>query len=221
MLDPAPKEGALLPCLTETAIIRFLRGEDHDTEKCISMITKYLQWRMSINADYIDPNSFKKESDKKKFECGPNMRSLDGRPIMYYFGARHNKNDRDVDMIKAQVALTMDTLVFLYSIPKDERITAVIDLGNLSFSNMDYEVIKEFAGILQNNYSDTLNTALIVDPPMLFSACWAIIKPWLDPVVAAKIRFIKRGEIHNFIDMSINNKNNVPLERMDKYFIKS
>jgi len=40
--------------------------------------------------------------------------------------------------------------------------------------------------ILQYNYPETLSVALIVGAPMLFSACWAIIKPWLDPVTAAK-----------------------------------
>jgi CRAL/TRIO domain len=32
------------------------------------------------------------------------------------------------------------------------------------------------------NYPETLLTAYVVNAPFLFWACWAIIRPWLDPV---------------------------------------
>lgn len=56
---------------------------------------------------------------------------------------------------------------------------------------MDYDAVKLIVNILQYNYPETLSVALILNAPMLFSACWAVIKPWLDPVTAAKCVFVK------------------------------
>ena len=56
---------------------------------------------------------------------------------------------------------------------------------------MDYDAVKLIVNILQYNYPETLSVGLILNAPMLFSACWAVIKPWLDPVTAAKCVFVK------------------------------
>ena len=66
---------------------------------------------------------------------------------------------------------------------------------------MDYEAVKLLIEILQYNYPDTLDTALIINAPMLFSACWMVIKPWLDPVTAAKCKFIKKSELKDYINI--------------------
>ncbi|RYH13138.1 hypothetical protein EON65_36405 [archaeon] len=39
----------------------------------------------------------------------------------------------------------------------------------------------------QVNYSETLEKLHVVDAPFIFSTCWALIRPWLDPVTAAKV----------------------------------
>ena len=44
---------------------------------------------------------------------------------------------------------------------------------------LDYEVLKLLINILQYNYPETLESALVVDSPFIFSACWAIIRHWL------------------------------------------
>ena len=35
---------------------------------------------------------------------------------------------------------------------------------------------------------------------LLYQACWAIIRPWLDPVTAAKAQFINLDQIPTIID---------------------
>jgi len=65
---------------------------------------------------------------------------------------------------------------------------------------MDFEVVQLLISILQYNYPETLATALVVDAPFLFSACWAIIRPWLDPVTAAKALFISRAQLPAYFD---------------------
>mmetsp|Transcript_44217 Transcript_44217/g.69138 ORF Transcript_44217/g.69138 Transcript_44217/m.69138 type:complete len:81 (-) Transcript_44217:256-498(-) len=40
---------------------------------------------------------------------------------------------------------------------------------------------------------------LLLGAPMLFSAAWMVIRPWLDPVTQAKVQFVKRPDLVNFI----------------------
>ncbi len=45
-----------------------------------------------------------------------------------------------------------------------------------------------------------LGQAIVVNAPFLFSASWAVIRPWLDPVTANKVRFIKLAELPSIVD---------------------
>ncbi len=67
---------------------------------------------------------------------------------------------------------------------------------------MNYEVVKILISILQTNYPETLEK-VYVDSPLIFSACWAIIRPWLDPVTQAKVSFVRSSELSNFIEPSV------------------
>jgi hypothetical protein len=82
--------------------------------------------------------------------------------------------------------------------PEEERFTVVMDLKSFTLANMDYEAVKILISTLQINYSETLEKLLIVDAPFLFSACWALIRPWLDPVTAAKVQFLRRDQLSEY-----------------------
>ena len=46
--------------------------------------------------------------------------------------------------------------------------------------------------------TDTINSHMIQHPSSK-PGCWLVIKPWLDPVVAAKIQFVKTKELPTYI----------------------
>jgi hypothetical protein len=58
-----------------------------------------------------------------------------------------------------------------------------------------------------NYYPDTLGVALVLNSPWLFSGCWALIKPWIDPVTATKVIFTDNKKIPEWMD-----KANIPKE---------
>ena len=66
---------------------------------------------------------------------------------------------------------------------------------------MDYEALKMLVDILQYNYPEILSCALIMNSPIIFTACWQIIKLWIDPVTAAKCIFLKPSQLHEYIDI--------------------
>lgn len=53
---------------------------------------------------------------------------------------------------------------------------------------------------LRNYYPDTLGVALVLNSPWLFSGCWTLIKPWIDPVTATKVKFIESKKLVDWMD---------------------
>jgi len=84
----------------------------------------------------------------------------------------------------------------------DERFVLIFDLRAFSMKNMDYQGVKVLVSILQTNYPEVLDRAIIVDSPFIFSACWAIIRPWLDPVTADKVQFTNYDGVKEYIEQS-------------------
>ena len=78
------------------------------------------------------------------------------------------------------------------------------DLSGFSLSCMDYEIVRLLIDILQYNYPETMNSALIVNSPFLFHACWAVIRPWLDPITASKVVFINQKQLAEHVVLSID-----------------
>jgi hypothetical protein len=84
----------------------------------------------------------------------------------------------------------------------EEKVLLVFDLNQFSLSCMDYEVLQMFFNILQYNYPEILSGVLVVNSPMIFIACWQIIKLWIDPTIAAKCVFLQTNQLHTYIDLS-------------------
>ena len=121
----------------------------------------------------------------------------------------------------------LNLLVLLISLSLLSSLVILFDLAGFTMSCMDYEVVKMLVNTLQYNYPETLKVALllllqlllilllilllqvalIVNAPMLFSACWMIIKGWLDPVTAAKVKFVNLQQLEQYID-----KDSIPID---------
>lgn len=81
--------------------------------------------------------------------------------------------------------------------------TLFFDLTSFTLSNMDYAPVKFIIKIFEANYPESLGVILVHKAPWVFQGIWAIIKGWLDPVVAAKVHFTKTiDDLENFIPRS-------------------
>ena len=185
-----------------TTILRFYRGFKGKVDNAYNGLKKYIDWRVEKDVDNIDKRTsqFQRELDSGKAVVG--MSDLNGRPAAFVYAHKHNKYDREVDEV---LMLTIWVLEHLRKSakPEEERFVAVVDLGSFTMKCMDYEVVKHQIAILQTHYPDTVESIYITDAPMIFSACWLIIKPWLDPVTANKVQFIKSSKLSEYFDSDV------------------
>ena len=71
-----------------------------------------------------------------------------------------------------------------------ETLTAVIDVQDMKLSLITRDflsLIKRIAHIDQQQYPETLGKIFIINTPSAFPYVWRVVKPFLDPAVAAKI----------------------------------
>lgn len=93
-----------------------------------------------------------------------------------------------------------------------ETSCTIMDLNNVSlryfYQVKDY--VLRAAKISQDNYPECMGKFYIINAPYLFSAVWAIIKPFLDEVTVNKIQFMSTG--HKEVLLAQIPAENLPME---------
>ena len=183
--------------LTELTYLRFYRGRKMVMEDAYKSLISHLKWRQANNViNYENFDITNEVASNKSFIQGTD-KAL--HPVVYVFARRHDKNNRDIDEITRFIIYTINKAL-KESVPSEEQIIIVFDLTNFGLSCMDYEAVKILISILAHNYPEILSTVHIVNHPWLFNACWAIIRPWIDPVTAEKVNFTSIEELPKYID---------------------
>ncbi|KAJ3082869.1 hypothetical protein HK102_001423 [Quaeritorhiza haematococci] len=181
--------------------LRFLRARKFDVEKAVTMCINCIKWRQEYGVGRIvfeseavlDPRDYEAG---KGFFCGFDNQ---GRPVQYVQVRLHDKNARDLQKLQNFVVWSMETGQLLF---KDavENATIVFDMGGFSINkSMDYEVVKFLTTCLESYYPESLGQMFIVNAPFIFNGCWQVIRPWIDPVVASKIKFCKASELSQYM----------------------
>lgn len=196
---------------TDTAILRFLRGRSGDSEKAFRALLRHVRWREENEIENImaNPEAIKPELDSGRLLTSGFDKC--GRPIITIIVRRHNKDDatRDMDRIRRYLIFSIET-IYRATTPEEEKMTIIFDLTGFGLYCMDYDAIKLMISTLQYNYPETLGVAYIVSAPLLFSACWMIIKPWLDEEAAERTQFVNITQLCELVDHSM-----IPAEILD------
>ncbi|KAJ3148799.1 hypothetical protein HDU86_007354 [Geranomyces michiganensis] len=183
-------------------LLRFLRARKFNIDKAVTMTLNALQWRKEFGVAELLANG-EKDLDPEELQSGKSyFQGVDklGRPCCYLHVAMHDKNAVNREKTKKLTVLTLETGRMLLQ-PPQEMATIVFDMSKFSMANMDMETTRFLLDCMQNYYPESLGHAMVVNAPWVFNGCWTIIKPWIDPVVVAKIHFIKSAELEEHIDL--------------------
>jgi len=147
------------------------------------------------------------------------------RPVTYVHANEHIKGQFSFESTEKFIVLNMELGRYLVESHIEEG-TVVLDMGNVTLKNLDYQHIKFMINTMQNYYPECLGLALVVNAPWTFNTIWNVIRPWLDPIVESKIHFIKNSkDLIQYIDSSNipqrleGNQNDfefVPLNKQDQ-----
>ncbi|KAF9957611.1 hypothetical protein BGZ65_001957 [Modicella reniformis] len=189
-------------------LLRFLRARKWNVTNGLNMILKAFKWRLEddieeVKAKNEDELDAKYRGFKLQMELGKSfVHGTDkvGRPIVYIPVRLHKPSDQDPKALERFTIYVMEMGRLMIQ-PPVETACLVFDMTGFSLANMDYAFVKFLVQCFEAYYPESLGVLLIHKAPLVFWGVWKIIEPWLDPVVASKIRFTRSDkEILESID---------------------
>ncbi|KAJ8324484.1 hypothetical protein QVD99_002505 [Batrachochytrium dendrobatidis] len=187
-------------------VMRFLRARKWVPEDAVNMLVNMLRWRASFGVRQIllEAEGPLHKSEMKRCQsyfCGTDK---EGRICCFVHANRHNTSDLVRNLSEKLIVLTMESACMILQQPEFKSTTAtmLVDLRDAGIQHQDSIATRFMLNVMQNYYPERLGRALIISAPWIFSGFWQLIKPWLDPVVQAKVVFVSREEVSQYVDIS-------------------
>ncbi|GAM28852.1 hypothetical protein SAMD00019534_120280, partial [Acytostelium subglobosum LB1] len=187
-LDLTDKEKAWI---TDMMVLRYLRAREYDLNASFNLLKGTLEWRKSYKVDEITAEYLSYEASTGKQYCYG--KTKDGKPVIYMRPVRENtKNyERQIQLL----VYTLERAIEQIDNSTEtgiEQLAILIDFNGYSLFNAPpLSVSKQTLEILSDHYPERLGTAFVVDPPMIFNILYNAIMPFVNPVTAKKIVFVK------------------------------
>lgn len=182
-------------------LLRFLRARRWVVADAFTMLMDCLKWRHLVGLRRLMAAG-ELALKPALLEGGKNYfwkEDREGRLVCYIRSRLHDKNAQSLQE-------TIDFTIYTVEIGRrlrrhdEQLVTTVFDLRDAPLASLDIPCMQFMVGTLQAFYPEILGKCLILDAPWIFSGFWRLVKPLLDPIVAAKIEFVKREELPQYID---------------------
>lgn len=200
----------------DNLLLRFLRARKWDVKAALQMLGTTIAWRFTNNVDDIlysgervavetnNEEFMVQLRSKKSYIWGHDFR---GRPIVHVKTYNHDPKAQGEEAMEKFTLYVIETARLCLKDPVDTA-AVFFDLSNFSMSNMDYAPVKFMIQCFESHFPECLGFLLIHNAPWMFTGIWNIIKGWIDPVVASKIKFTKTTEdVAKYIPMEYIEKN--------------
>ena len=186
----------------DITLLRWLRARKWDVAAAVQHMMDSLRWRHDWGFQKLMANG---ENDLNLDECASGKGYMMGkdkmnRQITYMHAREHTKGQYPFEGTEKFLILYSEVCRSMLGHPVEEG-TVVMDLSNMTVQNIDYQHIRFLINTAQNQYPETLGLALMLNAPRGFNMVWRVIRPWMDPVVASKVRFVDHlGDLTTYID---------------------
>ncbi|KAF9425762.1 hypothetical protein BGZ76_003082 [Entomortierella beljakovae] len=182
----------------DALLLRFLRARKWNVSNGLNMILKAFKWRIEDDIEEVKANNEEALTAKyrgfshqmeigKSFVYGTDKL---GRPVVYINVKLHKPADQDPKALEKFTIYVMETGRLMIQ-PPVETACLIFDMTGFTLANMDYNFVKFLVQCFEAYYPESLGVLVIHKAPFVFWGVWKIIEPWLDPVVASKIRFCR------------------------------
>jgi len=180
-------------------LLRFLRARKFDVGPAYDMLTETLRFRTTFQDKGVDAITIESVSNElkqgKSFFHGLDK---DGRPVVIVKVKNHDPTK--IDQLEGQrFSLFMMEYGRTLITPEVETVTLVFDMTDAGMKNMDMKSLQFTIQSLQNHYPESLGKVLIYNSSWFVYGIWKVVKPWLDVVTAAKVFFIDKKNIKDYI----------------------
>eukprot|EP00568_Trieres_chinensis_P001959 CAMPEP_0183308832 /NCGR_PEP_ID=MMETSP0160_2-20130417/22556_1 /TAXON_ID=2839 ORGANISM="Odontella Sinensis, Strain Grunow 1884" /NCGR_SAMPLE_ID=MMETSP0160_2 /ASSEMBLY_ACC=CAM_ASM_000250 /LENGTH=324 /DNA_ID=CAMNT_0025472733 /DNA_START=30 /DNA_END=1001 /DNA_ORIENTATION=- len=190
-------------------ILRHFRAEKGDVNSAIQKIKSTIAWRKDFEVDKImscfdhndehrdghdndDMDKMRQIIEEENATGKAYVRGYDkqGRAILYLKPARENTKNETNQMRHLVYQLERAIAATARIGGGKEKVNIIIDYKGYKLRNAPPPSTSRYTlDILQRHYCERMHRSYICNPPFVFKAFWAFIKPFLDPVTKEKIVF--------------------------------
>lgn len=171
-------------------LLRFMRARDFNVKKALRMINDDLEWRKLFAGRRLERALFAQVFEfHLKGLVKYAGKDKDGRPVVILRTGRFfPRRVRDMMEIVNFFVLYVEGLAQLCDSWGFTEFTAIADMDGWSLSeNFSLPVSQLMAQLLQDHFPERLRYAFVVRNPFAFSAAFAMLAPFLEARVKAKL----------------------------------
>lgn len=222
-------------CLTtidhRLTVLRYLRANGFDAKKAMAHIEKNIVWRRDMKVTELitqrpeDILGYNLDEMTPSFPHWQYGFDRTGRPVVYKQYAKF-----DAGKIKKLSGGNYDRVVQYHvweqeacgrlCLQQSERLgrivettTGIVDVLNMSLWQITRDFLaltRAIADVDQGQYPETLGRIYVLNAPSAFPYVYGMIKPWLDPVVTAKIFVLGGPKEYEPVLIDFIGKENLP-----------
>uniref|UniRef100_A0A7S1J558 CRAL-TRIO domain-containing protein n=1 Tax=Eutreptiella gymnastica TaxID=73025 RepID=A0A7S1J558_9EUGL len=178
----------------DACLDRYLRARSYNVDKAEAMLAGSLKWRREFGThkllgEYMQDVQSEGAVGKMYVHGKDNM----GRPVIYMKPRLDQQKGTQVQQMR-HLVYTLERAISMME-NGVEKFVLLIDFNGYSLRNApSISTQRETLSILQNQYPERLGLAVCYCAPFLFNQSFKLIKPFIDPVTAAKLAFVSEKE---------------------------
>ncbi|CAM8942147.1 unnamed protein product [Rhodiola kirilowii] len=172
----------------ELTLMRFLVARSMDADKAGMMFVQWIKWRKSfVPSGFFDDSEVAEELEQRKIYLQGLSKS--GHPVCLVRACNHVPTKDHLQFKKFVVHLLDKTIASSFRGQEvgNEKLIAVLDLGGLSYKNVDPRGIITGFQMLQSYYPERLAKCYLLNMPWFFVSVWRMISRFLEKVTLEKI----------------------------------
>lgn len=184
LLGPVPDQ--LFRYCSDSSISRYLRARAWNVKKAVKMMKESIKWRMEYKPEQIRWEDVAHEAETGKLYRSAYTDKL-GRTVLVMRPSRQNSKST-----KAQIKYLVYCMEnAIMNLPDSlEEMVWLVDFEGFNLSNISVKSTRETAHVLQEFYPERLGVAILYNPPKIFEPFYMLVKPFLEPKTANKVKFV-------------------------------
>lgn len=181
-----PLSGKLALYCSDACVARYLRARNWNVKKAVKMLKASLKWRREYKPEEIRWEDVAHEAETGKIYRS-NYKDKLGRTVLVMRPRCQNSKS-----IKGQIKYLVYCMEnAIVNLPENqEQMVWLIDFHGFNMSHISVKVTKETAHVLQEHYPERLGIAVLYDAPKIFEPFYKVVKPFLEPKTANKVKFV-------------------------------
>ncbi|KAA8522498.1 hypothetical protein F0562_013141 [Nyssa sinensis] len=171
---------------SDASISRHLRARNWNVKKATKMLKETLKWRLAYKPEEIRWDEVAREAETGKIYRS-NYVDKHGRTVLVMRPSCQNSKSTRAQI--RYLVYCMENAIL--NLPQNqEQMIWLIDFHGFNLSNISVKVTRETAHVLQDHYPERLGVAILYNPPKFFEPFWTVVKPFLEPKTANKVKFV-------------------------------